>query len=97
MDDIKVRVIDSKKLIEAINTGSYEINLSAVMALGAVATQSAQPERKKGKWIDNTYCSECGWVHETDSGFIGSVDGFNFCPQCGADMRKDGEHHEGDD
>ena len=41
MDDIKIRVIDSKKLIEAINTGSYEINLSAVMALGAVVTQSA--------------------------------------------------------
>lgn len=40
MDDIKIRVIDSEKLIEAINTGSYEINLSAVMALGAVVTQS---------------------------------------------------------
>lgn len=49
---------------------------------------STQQEQKKGKWIDNTYCSECGWVHETDSGFIGSVDGFNFCPQCGADMRE---------
>jgi len=48
-----------------------------------------EPEQKKGKWIDNTYCSECGWVHETDPGFIGSVDGFNFCPQCGADMRGD--------
>ena len=49
MDDIKIRVIDSKKLIEAINTGSYEINLSAVMALGAVVTQSAS------QWIP---CSE---------------------------------------
>lgn len=49
MDDIKIRVIDSKKLIEAINTGSYEINLSAVMALGAVVTQSAS------RWIP---CSE---------------------------------------
>ena len=49
MDDIKIRVIDSKKLIEAINTGSYDINLSAVMALGAVVTQSAS------QWIP---CSE---------------------------------------
>lgn len=49
MDEIKIRVIDSKKLIEAINTGSYEINLSAVMALGAVVTQSAS------QWIP---CSE---------------------------------------
>lgn len=49
MDDIKIRVIDSKKLIEAINTSSYEIDLSAVMALGAVVTQSAS------QWIP---CSE---------------------------------------
>lgn len=49
MDDIKIRVIDSKKLIDAINAGSYEINLSAVMALGAVVTQSAS------QWIP---CSE---------------------------------------
>lgn len=48
MDDIKIRVIDSKKLIEAINTGSYEINLSAVMALGSVVTQSAS------QWIPCT-------------------------------------------
>ena len=50
---------------------------------------STQPEQKKGKWIDDTYCSKCGWVHITDAGFIGSVDGFNFCPNCGADMRGD--------
>lgn len=50
---------------------------------------TVEAEQKKGKWVDNTYCSECGWVHETDPGFIGSVDGFNFCPRCGADMRED--------
>ena len=49
MDDIKIRVIDSNKLIKAINDGSYEVNLSAVMALGAVVTQSAS------QWIP---CSE---------------------------------------
>lgn len=49
MDDIKIRVIDSNKLIEAINTGSYEINLSAVMALGAMVAQPAS------QWIP---CSE---------------------------------------
>ena len=50
----------------------------------------SQPEQKKGKWIDDTYCSECGWVNQVESGFIGSVKGFNFCPNCGADMRGDG-------
>jgi len=47
---------------------------------------SAQPERKTGKWIDDTYCSECGWVHTVEPGFIGSVEGFSYCPNCGAKM-----------
>lgn len=58
---------------------------------------SAQPERKKGKWIevDDYYnrisgrCSVCGWeshLYEDD------VVGMNFCPNCGADMR--GEQDE---
>lgn len=53
---------------------------------------AAQPERKKGHWIEvNDYynrisgkCSACGWeshLYEDD------VVGMNFCPNCGADMR----------
>jgi len=42
--------------------------------------------RKKGKWIENTFCSECGWIHEVEPGFIGSVNDFNYCPNCGAEM-----------
>ena len=53
-------------------------------------------ERKKGKWIDEpvykqtmdgktldgyTYCSECRELHEY--GYRS-----NYCPSCGADMRK---------
>ena len=54
---------------------------------------SAQPERTKGRWIDDTYCDQCGWTNEVESGFIGSVKGFHFCPNCGAEMRskEDGE------
>lgn len=50
---------------------------------------SAQHERKKGKWVDDTYCDQCGWVHTVEPGFIGSVKGFKFCPNCGADMREE--------
>jgi len=53
------------------------------------ALPSAQPERKKGKWIDEKFkprglvyhpykCNQCGEHSEADS---------NFCPNCGADMR----------
>ena len=48
---------------------------------------SLEPEGKKGKWIDNTYCSECGWVNQVEPGFVGSVKGFSFCPNCGSDNR----------
>ena len=54
----------------------------------------AQPERKRGKWIevDDAYnrisgrCSACGWeahMYEDD------VVGMPFCPSCGADMREE--------
>ena len=49
------------------------------------ALSSAQPERKKGKWILKpniygvAYCSECDYELHTNN--------TNFCPNCGADMR----------
>lgn len=48
-----------------------------------------EPERKKGKWIDNhTTCSECGWQMVDDVTESPNMVGFNFCPNCGADMRE---------
>ena len=46
----------------------------------------AQPKRKKGQWIDKSngiegawnYCSVCGEQ---------AIDLYDFCPNCGADMR----------
>ena len=58
---------------------------------------SAEPERKKGKWIKiepqkkgkwmeikyafRHKCSNCEWINNADSGY-------NFCPNCGADMKR---------
>lgn len=52
---------------------------------------SAESQRKKGKWIDETFefepwlvvhhpykCNQCGERSEEDS---------NFCPNCGAEMK----------
>lgn len=46
---------------------------------------SAEPERKKGKWIPTKYedvytCSKC----EIQIGIIGPI--FRYCPNCGARM-----------
>ena len=54
---------------------------------------SAQPERKKGKWIEHNphnwglgiiyECSECGYEMDCEEP--------NYCPSCGADMRGESE------
>ena len=48
---------------------------------------SAQTERKKGKWTDNNACPFCGFQpwYERD------IHTLSYCPNCGADMRKDGD------
>lgn len=68
--------------------GSYEQEV-AIMLIKAF--KSAQPERKRGRWIDKTSgyafnyeCSNCGYtVHYQ------FIDEYNFCPNCGAKMKGD--------
>lgn len=51
---------------------------------------SAQPERKRGRWIEKEnspfYCSVCGTYQYSASWEIKNKE-YNFCPRCGADMR----------
>lgn len=47
-------------------------------------------ERKRGRWIDiDGEVFECDMCHGIRTGYK-----YNFCPDCGADMR--GEKHEAD-
>ena len=57
MDDVKIKVIDSDKLVNAINEGSYDVNLSAVMALGAVMLGTKKQEI-------------CEYCHEDSDGYV---------------------------
>lgn len=64
-----------------------------------VQLPSAQPERKKGKWIERNpqnspdcrliECSECGnaYIVGYNINYDDWIDGRNFCMKCGADLR----------
>ena len=81
-------LIDRREAIDAFEDTTFTKN-----EIRRILTDvpSAQPERKKGKWIfeeckGNTYfrCSECGEI--VTSAFMG-FPRYEYCPMCGADMR----------
>lgn len=50
------------------------------------------PEKNVGKWVEEVgmlMCSECGDAWGTEQ--FDEVMSFNYCPNCGADMRKETE------
>ena len=54
-----------------------------------IECETAQPERKKGKWIDDNgilplVCSECGYSRDRRA--------YHFCPNCGAEMEVEHDH-----
>ena len=87
-------VISRQEAIDAIFGRSHEI---IKMRIGNLP--SARPERKRGKWvyaedeygIDGYHCNQCGFFVPWDYAhkFINYIEDYNFCPHCGADMRKD--------
>lgn len=81
MDDL----ISRQAAIEAIKRAIWDKH-TAKDAIDAVCNiPSAQPERKKGKWISdedgNIYCSVCGRTGVGES----------FCEHCGANMKGEEE------
>lgn len=55
------------------------------------ALPSAQPERKKGRWInindsEKYQCSECGVTMWFPKSLDITPDTYIFCPHCGAEM-----------
>ena len=86
-------LIERQEAIDAMRNSfcgnTYEVD-KAIEAVEQLP--SAEPERKKGKWIYDTervagdgwtysqyHCSECGFQE------LGGL--ANFCPHCGVDMR----------
>ena len=101
MDDVKIKVIDSDKLINAINEGSYDINLSAVMTLGAVMSDAKKQEiceychedfDKHVKPIEKNghayiHFGMNGWCLELSAKGWNGETKINYCPMCGRKLR----------
>ena len=87
-----VQMMDDTHRASIIMNGMY-------LCEKAVRNQpSTQPERQKGEWIygedeygiDGYHCNKCGFFVPWDYAhtFINYIKDYNFCPNCGADMRE---------
>ena len=93
-----MKLIDGDELIElllstAITDKQMEYSECVQYAVQKMPTVDAVPVRH-GRWEWNGeafICSACGNGHKGQPTIMGQPM-FEFCPMCGADMRKDGEH-----
>ncbi len=79
-------LIERQAAIDAVSKACFELRGVFGRCEDALkALPSAQPERKRGKWI-NGVCSQCG-SHAPYYAMASTYYGSDFCPNCGADMR----------
>ena len=94
---ITIRLIDARRELslkcrELFTNERIAKEIYGYLCDGLEECEEVEPERKNGEWIkmsdaDGTYwcCSECG------EELYRLCDKTNFCPNCGAEMRKETE------
>lgn len=93
-------LISRQAAIDALDTGLWGVEWDKALATAMLEDlPSAQPERKKGRWIKNAdencwwyECSECGDYPMKNA--YGHEELSAYCPHCGAIMEGDGEEDE---
>lgn len=77
--------------MDAVNVGNLHQGIIDARQSIIRELPSAEPERKKGTWTGNGFeplhCSECGKMTNGQDRVPWADKFFNFCPNCGADMR----------
>ena len=82
---INADLIKEKLQRTIINSQTAFINNVLIGLLDKAPTEDVQ-EVKHGEWIENgLYCSVCGYLYDTGE----YTNSHNYCPDCGADMRKE--------
>ena len=78
-----MRLIDADVLITWFNDHYDDEEFSVGYISGLIKdAPTIEPQRMRGRWVivdENVCCSECGSPNME----------YNFCPNCGADMRGD--------
>ena len=87
---------DMAKFLDAEGDPEIQMEIKAYtdIANGIKGMPTIEPERKMGKWIDvddGTYCERCGKCPYDDGEYHILGWRSDFCPNCGADMRGEGE------
>lgn len=85
-----MRLIDADALedkAKQYSLGYYEADEWAVPLCEINEAPSIDIEPKRGEWMDDDFvgqyrCSECDYY---------AIDEYDYCPNCGADMRKESE------
>ena len=86
--------LETHELLEPFGNGNYEY-VEVVYKDDIDDAPTIEPERKKGKWIplfDGRFTGGAYWFHCSKcERVVPDVrnGGWNFCPNCGADMRGD--------
>ena len=77
-----------RKLIYCFGLENDVVKIMDIAKSIVIAIPSAEPERKKGKWIDysDEGYVECPFCH-SDTNCDGNKDELHYCFSCGADMR----------
>ena len=88
MSDL-IRREDVYNVLKKVNIREMPIYVFDKLWNGVRDLPSAEPERKRGEWIDgkpyvNSHWKVCSECHVSAPDSCG---GYNFCPNCGADMR----------
>ena len=89
-------LIDRREVLKLLSTMPPEEAMTKAMLIQSVKQMdAAQPERKKGKWINEVVYGEghaqCSIRCNNplcNFHYIDYLGDYNFCPNCGADMRE---------
>lgn len=98
---ITIRLIDARRELslkcrELFTNERIAKEIYGYLCDGLEECEEVEPEREKGNWHQRIYsqiemmvCSECGeeFSYDAETG----IRDYNFCPNCGADMRGEGE------